>query len=62
MVVKGATELIKVIRTLGTLEPEEKSEAEDQYVKIIRVVWQWHWGGEAQRRIDEFDGNSRSGV
>jgi hypothetical protein len=58
MVVKGATELIKVVRTLGTLKPEEKSEAEDQYVKIIHLVWQWHWGGKAQRRIDEFESGS----
>ncbi len=55
MVVKGATELIKVVRTLSSLDGEEKAEAEEYYVKIINLVWRWHWSGEAQARIDRFD-------
>jgi hypothetical protein len=55
MIVEGATDLIKVIRTLNSLEPRDKSEAEESYVRIIHLVWQWHWSGEAQRRMTAFD-------
>lgn len=60
MIVNGATELIKVIRTLNSLRAAEKAEAEEYYVRIIHLVWQWHWGGEAQRRINLFDHSCHS--
>lgn len=55
MIITGATELVKVTRTLKELKVAEKKKAEEFYVKIIKTAWEWHWSGEAQRRIDEFE-------
>ena len=50
----GAEQLIKVTRTLD-LDNHIKLQAEQFYNKIMELVWYWHWGGEAQKRIDEFE-------
>lgn len=55
MVIAGAEELVRVARSLKELSVEEKRKAERLYVKIIETAWEWHWSGEAQRRIDEFE-------
>lgn len=55
MIISGATELVKVTRSLKEIRVGDKKRAEDFYVKIIRAAWDWHWSGEAQRRIDEFE-------
>ena len=60
MIILGATELVKVTRSLNEVRVEEKRKAEDLYVKIIKTAWDWHWSGEAQRRIDEFEKGERS--
>lgn len=55
MIVAGATELVRVVRSLEEMALAEKKTAEDLYVKIIKTAWDWHWSGEAKRRIDEFE-------
>lgn len=55
MIIAGATELVKVARSLSEVKVKEKKKAEEPYVKIIKTAWDWHWSGEAQRRIDEFE-------
>lgn len=55
MIVAGATELVRVVRSLAEAPLVEKKKAEDLYVRIIKTAWDWHWSGEAKRRIDEFE-------
>ncbi len=55
MVCKGAEQLIRAIRSLEFVSNKKKLLADKVYGQIVQVTWQWHWSGEAQRRIDEFE-------
>jgi len=60
IIVAGATEIIRSIRGLPQISIETKKQAEEIYAKIIELTWKWHWGGEAQKRMTEFDINKKS--
>ncbi len=43
MVVSGATETIKAIRSLRSADSSEKRKAEQMYADLLRAVWDRHW-------------------
>jgi hypothetical protein len=54
MICDGAEQLIKAIRS-SRAGKSRKLMAEKLYSHLVHLVWQWHWSGEAQKRIDEFE-------
>lgn len=61
MICKGADHLIRSIRASDS-NKEKKLVAEKLYSKICLKVWQWHWSGEAQKRIDNFEKKTGTGL
>lgn len=51
----GLNLLMKATRGSPTASNRLKIEAEDVYAQLIREVWDWHWSGKAQAKIDEWD-------
>ncbi|MEK7160731.1 MAG: hypothetical protein AAB724_01760 [Patescibacteria group bacterium] len=50
----GVEQLVKTVRTLD-VDNHIKLRAEQSYSKIMAMVWDWHWAGEAQQRIDNLE-------
>ncbi len=54
MICEGALHLIKSVRSTDA-GFKKKMVAEKLYVQVLEKGWEWHWSGEAQKRIDEFE-------
>ena len=61
MVCYGALHLIKSIRTTNA-NTRKKLIAEKLYNQIIGLIWQWHWSGKAQKKIDKFEKQAGHGL
>ncbi|MBI4128066.1 MAG: hypothetical protein HY459_03275 [Parcubacteria group bacterium] len=54
MVIAGATEVIRAVRSLENLDPKTRLDAEELFLKVQERAWRKHWTGEAQREIDSY--------
>lgn len=55
LVEKGATQLIKCVRS-SPVSGEEKIRAEEMYYDFLKEMWQYHWSGMVEAKYKEFDG------
>lgn len=61
MIEQGIGHLVRSVRS-SNASVKTKLLAEKFKSQISLLVWQWHWSGEAQKRVDEFEKKRRKGL